>query len=155
MIKIETLELPELEADDVRNEYKQYDSESSDFRYQMADDYDLGIESQGLGGTVTDLERYIDWTYTMNVCKSPLAYIFSEGFGGEPYSPGQEEYIEYMSGGIGGCLYWDTHGVDEFNVGVTFKQITAFFHIDNSGDCGSENIVEYSDFFLLMLLPNS
>ena len=62
MIKIETLELPELEADDVRNEYKQYDSESSDFRYQMAEDYDFY-----LGKQLTEAQK----EYLMSVGQPP------------------------------------------------------------------------------------
>ena len=62
MIKIETLELPELEANDVRNEYKQYDSESSDFRYQMAEDYDFY-----LGKQLTEAQK----EYLMSVGQPP------------------------------------------------------------------------------------
>ena len=46
MIKIQNLEIPELEAEDVRNEYTQYDHEGDEFRYQMAEDYDFYLGKQ-------------------------------------------------------------------------------------------------------------
>lgn len=62
MIKIQNLEIPELEADDVRNEYIQYDYESDEFRYQMAEDYDFY-----LGKQLTEAQK----EYLMSVGQPP------------------------------------------------------------------------------------
>ena len=92
MIKIETLELPELEADDVRNEYKQYDSESSDFRYQMADDYDFY-----LGKQLTDAQK----EYLMSVGQPPES--------NNKIRPAVEQVLSNMASTK---PEWDVEGVD-------------------------------------------
>ena len=52
MLKIKDLELPELEAYDVRDEYIYYESDSSDYRFQMAED-----EAFYLGQQLTDAQK--------------------------------------------------------------------------------------------------
>ena len=62
MIKIKNLELTDLEAQDVKNEYIQYESDSSDFRYQIAEDYDFY-----LGKQLTDAQK----SYLISVGQPP------------------------------------------------------------------------------------
>ena len=59
MLNIKELDLPELEAADVRDEYIYYESDSSDFRFQMAED-----EAFYLGQQLTDAQKqYLNSVY--------------------------------------------------------------------------------------------
>ena len=46
MLKLKDLEIPEIEADDIRDEYTIYESESSEYRNQIAEDEEFFICKQ-------------------------------------------------------------------------------------------------------------
>jgi len=52
MIKVEKLDLPDIEAGDIRDEYIKYDTDSSEFRYQISEDEDFY-----LGNQLTDRQK--------------------------------------------------------------------------------------------------
>jgi len=116
MIKIETLELPELEADDVRNEYVQYDSDSSDFRYQMAEDYDFY-----LGKQLTDAQK----EYLMSVGQPPES--------NNKIRPAVEQVLSNMASTK---PEWDVEGVgsDDGKVAGVYNKILDEIWYSSNGD---------------------
>ena len=46
MLKFDKFELPEMDAQDVRNEYVHYEANSSEWRYQIAEDEEFYLGKQ-------------------------------------------------------------------------------------------------------------
>lgn len=116
MIKIQNLEIPELEAEDVRNEYIQYDYESDEFRYQMAEDYDFY-----LGKQLTEAQK----EYLMSVGQPPES--------NNKIRPAVEQVLSNMASTK---PEWDVEGVgsDDGRIAGIYNKILDEIWYSSKGD---------------------
>jgi len=116
MIKIQNLEIPELEAEDVRNEYTQYDHESDEFRYQMAEDYDFY-----LGKQLTEAQK----EYLMSVGQPPES--------NNKIRPAVEQVLSNMASTK---PEWDVEGVgsDDGRIAGIYNKILDEIWYSSKGD---------------------
>ena len=116
MIKIQNLEIPELEAEDVRNEYTQYDHESDEFRYQMAEDFDFY-----LGKQLTEAQK----EYLMSVGQPPES--------NNKIRPAVEQVLSNMASTK---PEWDVEGVgsDDGRIAGIYNKILDEIWYSSNGD---------------------
>ena len=116
MIKIQNLEIPELEAEDVRNEYTQYDHESDEFRFQMAEDYDFY-----LGKQLTEAQK----EYLMSVGQPPES--------NNKIRPAVEQVLSNMASTK---PEWDVEGVgsDDGRIAGIYNKILDEIWYSSKGD---------------------
>ena len=116
MIKIQNLEIPELEAEDVRNEYTQYDHEGDEFRYQMAEDYDFY-----LGKQLTEAQK----EYLMSVGQPPES--------NNKIRPAVEQVLSNMASTK---PEWDVEGVgsDDGRIAGIYNKILDEIWYSSKGD---------------------
>ena len=116
MIKIQNLEIPELEAEDVRNEYTQYDHEGDEFRYQMAEDYDFY-----LGKQLTEAQK----EYLMSVGQPPES--------NNKIRPAVEQVLSNMASTK---PEWDVEGVgsDDGRIAGIYNKILDEIWYSSNGD---------------------
>ena len=116
MIKIQNLEIPELEAEDVRNEYTQYDHESDEFRFQMAEDFDFY-----LGKQLTEAQK----EYLMSVGQPPES--------NNKIRPAVEQVLSNMASTK---PEWDVEGVgsDDGRIAGIYNKILDEIWYSSKGD---------------------
>ena len=116
MIKIQNLEIPELEAEDVRNEYTQYDHESDEFRYQLAEAYDFY-----LGKQLTEAQK----EYLMSVGQPPES--------NNKIRPAVEQVLSNMASTK---PEWDVEGVgsDDGRIAGIYNKILDEIWYSSKGD---------------------
>ena len=116
MIKIQNLEIPELEAEDVRNEYTQYDHESDEFRFQMAEDFDFY-----LGKQLTEAQK----EYLMSVGQPPES--------NNKIRPAVEQVLSNMASTK---PEWDVEGVgsDDGRIAGIYNKILDEIWYSSNGD---------------------
>tara|TARA_R110002020_G_scaffold243432_2_gene456926 strand:- start:5333 stop:7354 length:2022 start_codon:yes stop_codon:yes gene_type:complete len=116
MLNIKELDLPELEAADVRDEYIYYESDSSDFRFQMAED-----EAFYLGQQLTDAQKQ---------------YLNSVGQPAESNNKIRPSVEQVLSNIAGTNPEWDIEPIGQMDGGLAkvYNQLVDKVWRDSDGD---------------------
>ena len=116
MLNIKALDLPELEAEDVRDEYIYYESDSSDFRFQMAED-----EAFYLGQQLTDAQKQ---------------YLNSVGQPAESNNKIRPSVEQVLSNIAGTNPEWDVEPIGQMDGGLAkvYNQLVDKVWRDSDGD---------------------
>ena len=116
MLKIKDLDLPEIDGGDVRAEYTLYESDSSDFRFQMADD-----EAFYLGQQLTNAQK---------------DYLHSVGQPAESNNKIRPSVEQVLSNIAGTKPEWDIEPIGEMDGGLAkiYNQVMDKIWRDSDGD---------------------
>ena len=116
MLKIKDLDLPEIDGRDVRAEYTLYESDSSDFRFQMADD-----EAFYLGQQLTSAQK---------------DYLHSVGQPAESNNKIRPSVEQVLSNIAGTKPEWDIEPIGEMDGGLAkiYNQVMDKIWRDSDGD---------------------
>ena len=116
MINLRSLNLPKLEAEDIRNEYILYESSSSEFRYQMAEDQEFYLGSQ-----LTDSQK----NYLLSVGQPPES--------NNKIRPAVEQVLSNIAAS---APEWDVHAVGKTDneVSYIFDQLLDKIWYDSDAD---------------------
>ena len=116
MLKLKDLDLPELEAGDVRDEYTYYESDSSEYRFQIAED-----EAFYLGNQLTDSQK---------------DYLHSVGQPAESNNKIRPAVEQVLSNIAGTNPEWDIEPIGEMDGGLSkvYNQLVDKIWRDSDGD---------------------